>query len=511
MPKASSDKLVSLINSLTKAEKRSFRLFVNRNPSAGDSLFMQLFDFISKSKSYEDTLVIQKIDGLKKSQLSNLKASLYKQILSCLRLIESKKIDEIQVREQIDFAKILYEKGLYKPCLEILDKAKKQALHINYETLALSILYFEKRIESQHVTGSMSAKADELSQQSNELLEEITLTNQLSNASLLLYGRYLRHGYVKNKAEYQDLKNYILKLLPKVDIQSLEFYQKLYLFQSYVWFYNMGQNFTNYFKYSKKWVDLYDQYPTRKITVTTPFIKGYHNLLNALFMMEKRDRFNREYRKLLRFDIYQKQHPTQNEISLYYLFRWTHFLNKIFLNAEYQVSAELDEIEKILSTNEYGWDLNRILVMHYKMGGAYFGIGDLDKTREHLNKITNNNYPEFREDIQSFARMLNLIANFDVGNEELVSYQVKTLYRYLSNLKELGDVQLEIIKFLKSTPKIAPRDINDAFRNLRDKLVLIESKEFEKRPFLYLDIISWLESKIEDKPIREIIRGKLKD
>jgi len=190
MSKVHSDKLVALIHSLTKAEKRSFRLFVNRNPSAGDSLFMQLFDLVLKEKCYDDDLALRKIKGLKKSQLSNLKASLYKQILSNLRLLETKKINELQVREQLDFAKILYEKGLYKQCLDILDKAKKQAFAINYETLALSALYFEKRIESQHVTGSMSVKADELSQQSNELLKEINLTNQLSNASLLLYGRY---------------------------------------------------------------------------------------------------------------------------------------------------------------------------------------------------------------------------------------------------------------------------------------------------------------------------------
>jgi len=510
MPKSSSDKLVNLINSLTKAEKRGFRLFVNRNPSAGDSLFMQLFDLILKSKTYEDVSALQKIDGLKKSQLSNLKANLYKQILACLRLIESKKVDEIQVREQIDYAKILYEKGLYKQCLEILDKAKKQALDINYETLALSILYFEKRIESQHVTGSMSAKADELSQQSDNLLKEISLTNQLSNASLLLYGRYLRHGYVKSKSEYQELSDVVDNLLPKVNVQELQFYQKLYLFQSYVWFYNMGQNFPSYYKYSQKWVNLYDEYPSKKVTVTTPFIKGYHNLLNALFMSGKRERFNKEYRKLLRFDIYQKQHPTQNEVSLYYLFRWTHFLNKIFLNAEYETSEKLKELEGLVESNIYGWDLNRIMVLHYKIGSTYFGIGDLDKAIEYLNKITNNNYPNFRVDIQSFARILNLIANFDLGNEDLVSYQVKSLYRYLSNLKELGAVQLEIIKFLRSTPKIAPRDINTAFKELRDKLVVIESRPYEKRPFLYLDIISWLESKIEGTTMHLVLQQKLK-
>ena len=114
MPRGGPDKLVALVNSLTKAEKRSFRLFVNRNPSAGDSLFMQLFDLILKQPNYDDQLAVQKIKGLKKSQLSNLKANLFKQILTCLRLIERNKVPEIQVREQIDQAKILYEKGLYK-------------------------------------------------------------------------------------------------------------------------------------------------------------------------------------------------------------------------------------------------------------------------------------------------------------------------------------------------------------------------------------------------------------
>jgi len=508
MSKRSSDKLVSLVNSLSKTEKRSFRLFVNRNPSAADSLFMKLFDLILKSKDYDDSVALQNIDGLKKSQLSNLKANLYKQILSCLRLLESKKIDEIQVREQIDYAKILYEKGLYKSCLEILDKAKKQALAINFETLALSILYFEKRIESQHITGSMSAKADELSRQSDKLLDEIVLTNKLSNASLLLYGRYLKHGYVKSKNEFEELAAYVDEVLPEVEENELKFYQKLYWYQSKVWFYNMGQDFPNCYKYAKKWVDLFETNPARKIEVSTLYIKGYHNLLNALFMTESRERFNREYNTLQSFDLQEKHNPTQNEIAQYHLFRWIHFLNKIFLNADYEHSSELAELEEIIATNKFGWDLHRILVLHYKMGSVYFGTGDLDKARDHLNTICNSNYPKFREDIQSFARILNLIANFDQGNEELVSYQVKSLYRYLLKMKELEDVQHEIIKFLRKTPRIAEKEINEEFQKLKTKLEAVEQRPYEKRPFLYLDIISWLEAKIEGTSIREVIRRK---
>ncbi len=510
MPKLQKDKLVSLINSLTKAEKRSFRLYVNRNASTSDSLFVQLFDLIAKQKIIEEEKVLKKIPALKKSQISNLKANLFKQILTCLRLIERSKYEEIQIREQIDFAKILYERGMYKSCLDILDKAKRQAFDIDYETLSLSILYFEKRIESQHVTGSMASKADELSTQSSETLKEIALTNQLSNASLLLYGEYLRHGYTKSKEDYERVINLFNKLIPNHNVSDLKFYQKLYLFQSYVWFYNMTQDFPNYYKYAFKWVELFHKNKSMRFSAISQYVKGVHNLLNAIFMTGRRLRFNDAYSKFLDFDILTKPHLSQNDLSMYYLIKYVHLLNGIFLNAEYSSDVSpLKELEKVLIDNTYGWDPHRILIFNHKLGCVYFGRGDLDKCIFYLNKIANNNIPEFRTDIQSFSKILNLIAHFDLGNEELVSYQIKSLYRFLSKLKELQKVQLEIIKFLRKTTTMQASKMNEEFKLLKDKLIEIEKEDFEKRPFLYLDIISWLESKIQGKSMKEIIQSKL--
>ena len=36
----------------------------------------------------------------------------------------------------------------------------------------------------------------------------------------------------------------------------------------------------------------------------------------------------------------------------------------------------------------------------------------------------------------------------------------------------------------------------------------MKNHPYERRAFLYLDIISWLESKIENKPVGEVIRQK---
>jgi hypothetical protein len=125
---------------------------------------------------------------LSKVQLSNLKSYLYKQVLVSIRLnIPSQKID---IREQIDFAAILYNKGLYKQSLKILDKTKIIALE-NDENMAFEIVEFEKLIESQYITRSIQGRADELVIQAKELNYQ-TISSKLSNLSLQLYGIMLK-------------------------------------------------------------------------------------------------------------------------------------------------------------------------------------------------------------------------------------------------------------------------------------------------------------------------------
>jgi hypothetical protein len=45
---------------------------------------------------------------------------------------------------------------------------------------------------------------------------------------------------------------------------------------------------------------------------------------------------------------------------------------------------------------------------------------------------------------------------------------------------------------------------------MRARFIELEKNTYEKRAFLYLDIISWLESKIENRKISDIIKEKAK-
>ena len=45
---------------------------------------------------------------------------------------------------------------------------------------------------------------------------------------------------------------------------------------------------------------------------------------------------------------------------------------------------------------------------------------------------------------------------------------------------------------------------------MRERFIELEKNTYEKRAFLYRDIISWLESKIENRKISDIIKEKAK-
>jgi len=217
-----SDPLFVLVKSLSKSEKRQFKLYVGRLGVNSDAKFLALFNLLDKLKAYDEAQILS--SGIvKKAQLSNLKAHLYKQMLISLRLNPVNQSIRLQIREQLDFATILYQKGLYKQSLKLLDKAKGMAIENHEKNVAYEIVEFEKIIETQYITRSIPDRADELSQQAKRLSQENVLTSKLSNLSLQLYGMMLKLGYVRNDGDLKQVDTYFEKNLPELNPATMGF------------------------------------------------------------------------------------------------------------------------------------------------------------------------------------------------------------------------------------------------------------------------------------------------
>jgi len=158
------------------------------------------------------------------------------------------------------------------------------------------------------------------------------------------------------------------------------------------------------------------------------------------------------------------------------------------------------ELKKKLSRYKTHLDQHRIMVFYYRIACLFFGNGNNNEAIDYLNRIINFSMGHLGEDIQCFARILNLIAHYELGHYNLLKHLVKSVYRFLRKMEELNAVQEEIL----------PQNLTESFVNLRTRLVPHTNNPVERRSFLYLDIISWLTSKIEGRPVQDVIREKFK-
>ena len=502
------DPLFTLVKSLSKSEKRQFKLYVGRLEGNAESKYLQLFNLLDKMNIYDESEILKK-GIVKKQQLSNLKAHLYKQVLISLRLSPAHQNIRVLIREQLDFATVLYQKGLYQQSLKLLDKAKQMAIENEEKNVAYEIVELEKVIESQYITRSMSTRAEELSHEAEVLSQQNMMTSKLSNLSLQLYGIMLKMGYVRSDEEKQEITTYFNEHLPDYDINSLGFREKLWLYKAYLWYSFLIQDFISCFKYATRYVELFDENP--KMIARNPvfYLKGNHYLLESLFYLKHHTKFKEVLENLLE-KLKDPDFPKSDNLeTLEFLYVYSNKLNMKFMVGDFTSDDHLvDEILKRLKSLGNHLDEHHVMVFYYKIASLYFGAGEHKKCIFFLEKIINNKSLKLREDLMCFARILNLVAHYEAGMDYHLETLLRSTYKFLIKMNDMHEVQKEMIKFLRNLGDIFPGELKDEFKKLRKRLEVYENDPYERRAFLYLDILSWLDSRIENRPVADIIREK---
>jgi tetratricopeptide (TPR) repeat protein len=510
MPNRSADILFQLIKSLEKSEKRHFKLYIKRSSAKEDLKIVQLFDALDKMDEYDEKSLLKKLPSTEKRQLYNLKTHLYKQLLASLRLLKSTDSIDLQLNEQFDYAHILYKKGLFLQSLKILDRAKETARANHKFNFLIMVIALEKRIESLHITRSMLDRAEKLSQEANEVSTHIDTVARLSNLALQLYGWYIKHGHARNEKDETHVINFMKENLPANAWGLTGFYERLYLYQSYTWYAFIRQDFLMYYRYSQKWIDLFHDQPLMIRVETGHYIKGMHNLLNAHFDLRNFQKFEITLKQFEDFAKTDRVVEHDNFRIQSFIYIASAKINQHCMTGTFKEGLTLiPAVRKGLDEYDLFIDHHRILVLNYKMAILYFGSGDYDTCLDHLQTIINDT-TDLRDDLQSYARLVHLLAHYELGNTDIIESLARSVYRFMAKKENLTVVEEEVLKFLRQSFDVSPRKMKPELEKLLNKVKHLEKNRFETRAFAYLDIISWLESKVYDKPMSVIINDKYK-
>ncbi|MDD3108002.1 MAG: hypothetical protein PHV49_02170 [Alistipes sp.] len=497
-----------LIQSMSKAEKRNFKLYATRLSGNQEAKFVTLFDCMDAMEEYDEAKILQRCP-IKKEQLPNMKAHLYKQILVSIRLLDVQRTVPMQLREQIDFARILYDKGLFKQSLKILEKAKEQALFYEQYTQAIEIIEFQKRQGTLNISRSIGGRSETGSRQVEELCDKIRNLNQLSNVGSQLYGLYLQLGYARTQKDLDMIVQVFGPTLAKYNEASLSFVEQVQLYQAQVWYNYIRHDMLTCYKYVCHWIVLFDRVPHMQEVMYDSYLRGYSRLLDGLFLLRSYRRF---IQKLHLFEekceSIGKINDNARMISLQILY--VNRINRHFWEGTFAEGIRMvPQVEEYTQRYAEHLDIHHRMVLYYKIACLYFGNANYRKCMEYLNRIICARDPRMRRDLQCYARILNLIASYEAGMDYNLDYQVRAVYLFLVKMNDMQQVQQEIMSFLKRlhTTLYATR-MKEELHQLYERIKPLEHHPYERRTFYYLDLLSWLESKIKGIPVAEVIRQR---
>ena len=171
--------------------------------------------------------------------------------------------------------------------------------------------------------------------------------------------------------------------------------------------------------------------------------------------------------------------------------------------------ALIPHIERKLQEYSMYVDRHRILVFNYKFATLHFGNGNFNASIDYLQKIINGPM-DLRVDLQCYARVLHLMAHYELGNTEIIDSLIKSVFRFMAKMKNLTVVEETMFRFLRNSFGVSPKQLQPELVRFLNSIKHLEKNRFETRSFAYLDIISWVESKVHKKPMSEIIQNKFK-
>ncbi len=509
MSNRSVDALFLLVKSLEKAEKRHFKLYINRSSTQpGELKVVRLFDLIDKQKAYNEEFLLNRMTGVTKTQLSNLKTHLYREILASLRLLKRADSIDLEINELFDYAHILYKKGLFLLSLRMLERAKELARTYDKINILPQLLSLEKRIEGLHITRQVEFRADDIARESTEVAAQIHRVSQLSNLALKLFSWFVQNGHARDEADESDIRQFLREHLPADAWSYTGFYERLYLYQSLSWYAFIRQDFLQYFRYAQKWVDLFQEDPVRIRIETGHYIKGLHTLLNAQFDLRYHRAFKQTLEKFEALSQTVRIEVNDNFRVQCFIYLRTARINGHFMKGTFAEGVtEIPAIESALSSVELFMDSHRLLVLDYKFAMLYFGSGNYARSIDYLRKIIDSP-TNLRYDLQCYARLLHLLAHYELGNDALMESLTKSTYRFMAKMKNLTAIEEAMFRFLRKSLPLSPRKLKPELEKFLDAIKHLERDRFQTRAFAYLDIISWLESKVQGKPMADIVRAK---
>ncbi|MEM1121060.1 MAG: hypothetical protein AAGJ18_11480, partial [Bacteroidota bacterium] len=111
---------------------------------------------------------------------------------------------------------------------------------------------------------------------------------------------------------------------------------------------------------------------------------------------------------------------------------------------------------------------------------------------DYLNKIINHSGSALRDDILLYARILLLIAHYELDNHTTLDYLINAIERQINNLDRPDRLSQTMLALFKQLVGALPRTQRKILQNFQPAITKLRNDPAEKRGFIFLEVEEWL-------------------
>lgn len=505
--------LFELIKSLQQSEKRYFKIFSSNHVKGGKNNYVRLFEAIDKQKVYNEAAILKQFKQEKfAKQFSVTKNYLYNFILKSLRSYYAGKNIDAKISETLESVQILYTKGLAKKALKMLRKIKQIAWDYEKHESLLSILKLEKSILQRYANPTAFRKFQLLyAKEIKEILK--ILANNCEFEAILgkVYDLYTDYMVARSKeelAKYQTLLEH--KLLTDIN-NALSFDAKIAYNNIYGLFYAVQEDYEQAAEYDAQQLQLFEEYPKIKEDRLHHYLIAATNLLSSYLSLHKKEAFKALLKSMRQTEEEKNLKAQIGRAEKALVFESTYELELLFYLVNYQFQqglALIPEVEKGLKKFKQDIKFEYLVSIQFSISKLYFYTNQLDEALDWISAIEFAENPSTADDILCFARLMKLLIYYDLGDSyyNLLSYELKSTRRFLQKKQRLYKIENIVLRYLTKLVNISSLDVEkQLWKQFQAEITLLSHQKFEQSVFTYLDLSSWLSSKIEKRPMQEFM------
>lgn len=502
-----SSELFDLIKTLTGHEKRYFILFCSFQ--SGNKKYLKLYYLLEKQKIYNEEKLIASLKGDPMcKQLAVSKNYLYTMILKSLNSYNAS--FKTSFGATIDTIEVLYYKGLYKQCFKIISKLKKQIYKYEKFHLLFEVFIWERALLSQmEDVKNYFELRNQIRKEEEAVLSRMDSIHRYCYANFYTYYSYIKDDITFKHIKEADFKKNVELLTAEIAESGLSFHELHHRYSGQSYYYHFIKDFEKAASSARNTLRLMDDHPIQIELAPFNYLAANMTYMLMLYQLKRYEEILVLCKKVKKLQEGLKQAKSSR------------FLQAAIFNcglsyelAVYTAIADVKKARLILSEVETGIENYKSLmneqiysVWCFNVALMYFLSGEYRSALRWLNNIINETFDRLRTDFTLSITIFRLILHFELQNESIYPYLLRSSYRRISKMHYNPLISTPILSGIKilfdATDK---KKIARSLKQIHQDLSALSANDDFKGLMNFFDVTQWLDSKIKGVSYAQIVQ-----